>query len=43
MKLLAKFILFSIICSLVFSCGVVNAKTAAPDFTLKSRDGKNVR
>ncbi len=42
MKLLVKFALFSFICSLAFSA-IANAKTAAPDFTLKSRDGKNVR
>ncbi len=43
MKLFAKFVLFLIVCCLFFSQGVANAKTAAPDFTLKSRDGKNVR
>ncbi len=44
MKLLYKFALLSIIFSLAFSSDIANAKrTAAPDFTLKSRDGKNVR
>lgn len=42
MKLFIKLILFSIIFSLAWS-GNASAKTQAPDFTLKSRDGKNVR
>ena len=44
MKLLYKCALFALILALSFSAEIVNAKkTVAPDFTLKSRDGKNVR
>jgi len=43
MKLLHKLALFSFIILFAFSGLVEAKKTAAPDFTLKSRDGKNVR
>lgn len=43
MKLLHRLFLFSFFIVLVFSSETMAQKTAAPDFTLKSNDGTNIR
>jgi len=43
MKLLYKFVLITFVALATFAGHVEAKKTAAPDFTLKSKEGKNVR